>query len=284
MNHPAELAIHSFLEQAVKGKAEVDQSILDKIADDVKKAVDRQFSGGSPRDKFRLRMSNIGRKKCQLWFDKNDPEGKEPLPSHFLINMLLGDIVEAVFKGVMRAAKVDFEDSGQVVLKTKHANIKGEYDMVLDGKVDDIKSASSWSYDNKFKDFSTLKAGDSFGYVAQLTGYAKASDNDVGGWWVINKNTGNFKYVEAENLNVDEEINKIEDTIAYLEKDEPFKRCYEDEDETYYGKPSGNRKLGIECGFCAYKEKCWDNIQALASKVSKSRFPPTVYYTQLKDA
>ena len=60
MNHPAELAIHSFLEQAVKGKAEVDQSILDKIADDVKKAVDRQFSGGSPIEKFRLRKSIIG--------------------------------------------------------------------------------------------------------------------------------------------------------------------------------------------------------------------------------
>jgi len=284
MNHPAELAILSFLEKATKGEAEVDDAIVTKIAEDIKEAVVRQFAGKKPSDKFRLRMSNIGRKKCQLWFDKNSPEDKEPFSPYFLINMMLGDIVEAVFKGLLRASKVKFDDSGQVVLKTKTAQIKGEYDMVLDGKVDDIKSASSWSYENKFKDFATLKAGDSFGYVAQLVGYAKASGKDVGGWWVINKNTGNFKYIDTEGIDTDKELDKIEDTIAYIENDEPFKRCFEDEAETYYGKPSGNRKLGVECGFCSYKEKCWGNIQALPSKVSKSKFPPTVYYTQLKDA
>tara|TARA_R100001443_G_scaffold18770_2_gene29922 strand:+ start:2102 stop:2956 length:855 start_codon:yes stop_codon:yes gene_type:complete len=284
MNHPAELAILAFLEQATKGKAKVDQTIIDKIALDVKEAVARQFAGSTSRNEFKLRMSNIGRKKCQLWFDKNSPEDKEPFSPYFLINMLLGDIVEAVFKGLMRASKVKFEDNGQVVLKTKHANIKGEYDMVLDNKIDDIKSASSWSYDNKFKDFTTLKNGDSFGYVAQLTGYAKAADKDVGGWWVINKNTGSFKYVEAENLDTEKELTKIEDTVAYLENDEPFKRCFEDEAESYYGKPSGNRKLGVECSFCQYKNKCWENLQALPSKVSKSKIPPTVYYTHLANA
>ena len=53
--------------------------------------------------------------------------------------------------------------------------------------VDDIKSASDWSYKNKFDSFESLAKGDSFGYVGQLVGYAKASGKNIGGWWVVNK-------------------------------------------------------------------------------------------------
>lgn len=279
MNHPAELAIYSFLDKALKGEANVSSSIADTVAEDVKKAVIRQFSG--KRDGFRLRMSNLGKKKCQLWFEKNHPESKEAFPPHFLINMLLGDIVEAVFKGLMRASNVEFEDSGVATLKTKHREIKGEYDMILDNKIDDIKSASGWSYMNKFEDITTLKKGDTFGYIAQLVAYAKATEKGLGGWWVVNKNTGQFKYVEAENIDTDEEMAKIEDTIAYIDNDEPFERCYTDQPEAYYSKLSGNRKLGIECGFCDFKHSCWDNLQALPSKVSKAKEPPIVYYTHV---
>ena len=45
----------------------------------LKAALYKQFDSG-PRDKFRLRMSNIGKPKCQLWFEKNDPEDKTPFP------------------------------------------------------------------------------------------------------------------------------------------------------------------------------------------------------------
>ena len=68
----------------------------------------RQFSGG--KRKFKLRMSNIGRKKCQLWFEKNYPEDKISNSPFFIINMILGDLVEAVFKGLLRASKVKFGD------------------------------------------------------------------------------------------------------------------------------------------------------------------------------
>ena len=251
------------------------------MADDVKDAMARQFSGGK-RD-FKLRMSNLGRKKCQLWFDKNNPESKLSDSPFFLINMMLGDIVEAVFKGLLRAAKVEFEDSEHTTLETKRKKVEGTYDLVLNGKVDDIKSASSWSYENKFVDFETLRSKDSFGYVAQLVGYAKARGVPVGGWWVINKANGNFKYVSADMVDMDEELKKIDQTIAYLEDDEPFERCYEPIEETYYGKPSGNKKLGIECSFCNYRETCWDNLQVLPSKVSKSANPPLINYVELAD-
>ena len=181
----------------------------------------------------------------------------------------------------MRAANVDFQDSDTVTLETKHGSIKGSYDMVLDNRVDDIKSASGWSYLNKFVDVFTLQKSDSFGYIAQLVGYAKAAKKEIGGWWVINKNTGEFKYVDAAFIDADEEYAKIEETAAYIKNDEPFERCYTDVPELYYGKPSGNRKLGVECSFCAFKENCWENLQSLPSKVSKAKDPPIVHYTHV---
>ena len=56
-------------------------------------------------------MSNIGRPTCQLWFDKNKPETALPKPTTFVMNMMLGDIVEAVFKGVLKESNVAFEDT-----------------------------------------------------------------------------------------------------------------------------------------------------------------------------
>lgn len=282
MNHPAEVAIHSFLQNVMLGKASMDKAITDLIAKDVKEAVSRQFSG--EKRKFKLRMSNIGRKRCQLWFEKNSPESRLADSPYFVINMILGDIVEAVFKGLLRASKVDFEDSEHVALETKHKKVEGTYDLVLNGKVDDVKSASPWAYENKFTDFATLQSKDSFGYVAQLVGYAKAKGVPVGGWWAINKANGSFKYVSANGVDMESEYKKIEDTISYVENDEPFERCYEPVEETYYGKPSGNKKLGIECSFCNYREACWDNLQVLPSKVSKSSNPPLVNYVELANA
>tara|TARA_A100001515_G_scaffold70129_1_gene55716 strand:+ start:139 stop:999 length:861 start_codon:yes stop_codon:yes gene_type:complete len=282
MNHPAEVAIHTFLQNVMLGKASMDKDILNLISKDVEEALGRQFSG--EKRKFKLRMSNIGRKKCQLWFEKNHPDEKISDSPYFLINMILGDIIEAVFKGLLRAADVPFGDSEQVSLPLEGGHVDGTYDLVLNGKVDDVKSASPWAYENKFTDFETLQSKDSFGYVSQLVGYSKAKGVPVGGWWVVNKANGNFKYISASGVNAEEELKKIQDTVDYIKNDEPFERCYEPVAETYYGKPSGNMKLGIECSLCSYREKCWDSLQVLPSKVSKSATPPLINYVKLADA
>jgi hypothetical protein len=265
------------------GKASMNKATINRVAKDVKDALGRQFSGRGKKD-FKLRMSNIGRKKCQLWFDKNEPENKIAESPFFIINMILGDIVEAVFKGLLRASDVKFGDSEQVTLQIEDDKIDGTYDLVINGKVDDVKSSSPWSYENKFKDFETLQGKDSFGYVSQLVGYAKAKGVPVGGWWVVNKANGNFKYVSAHGVDVDSELKKIKETIDYINNNEPFERCYEPVEETYYGKPSGNLKLGIECSLCSYREKCWDDLKVLPSMVSRSATPPLINYVYLADA
>lgn len=281
MNHPAELAVFEYLGKAIKGETDMAEDIRKQVASDVEAALEKQF-GGKPRDEFRLRMSNIGRPTCQLWFEKNDPEDKTPLPPHFLINMIIGDIVEAVFKGLLRAAEVDFKDNDSVTLKLKDGTeVNGEYDMVLDGKVDDVKSASPWSYKNKFNTLETLARSDSFGYVSQLVGYAEAAGVDVGGWWVVNKSNGEFKYVDASSVDKAAVMDSIEQTVGYINEDKPFERCFEPVPETHYRKLTGNLKLGPECGFCSFKHKCWPNIQTREAVMSNAANPPIVDYVLL---
>ena len=154
MNHPAELALHQYMENAANGKSTMSDDTIKQIGQDVMDAVQRQFGGGNKRGEFRLRMSNIGKPTCQLWFEKNQPEKALPLPTTFVMNMMLGDIVEAVFKGLLTEAGVEYEDAEQVTLKVDDdTSINGTYDIVIDGAVDDVKSASNWSYQNKFESY-----------------------------------------------------------------------------------------------------------------------------------
>ena len=180
MNHPAEIKIHRYLEDVRGAKRGMSKATIDRIVDDVREAVEKQFN--QKKRTFGLRMSNIGRPYCQLWYDKNHPEvGVEP-PPNFLMNMMIGDIGEAIFKGILTEAGVEFSDGHKSTLEVGKYRIDGTHDLIMDNKVDDIKTASPWSYNNKFLDYATLKHSDPFGYIGQLAGYARALGVEAGGW------------------------------------------------------------------------------------------------------
>ena len=284
MHHPAELKLHQFMSDAVKGKTTFSEETAKKIGAEVADAVIRQFGSGKSREDFRLRMSNIGRPTCQLWFEKNKPATALPKPTTFVMNMMLGDIVEAVFKGLLTESGVDFDDTDKVTLKVGDSNdtrVSGSYDLIMGGAVDDIKSASDWSYRNKFESYDTLKKSDPFGYVGQLAGYAQASDKRAGGWWVVNKANGSFKYVPAA-IDMRKELTKLKETVEKVNENK-FERCFEAVPETYRGKPSGNMVLNDNCRFCDYRFECWPNMQELPSKVSQAREPKMVAYVELQE-
>ena len=280
MIHPAEMALHQYKEDAAAGKTHMSEATINKVADDIKAALQRQFGGGNKRDEFRLRMSNVGRPTCQLWFEKNQPEKALPKPTTFVMNMMLGDIVEAVFKALLTEAGVSYEDNSKVTLKLEDDEITGEYDLVIDDAVDDVKSASDWSYRNKFASYETLAQGDSFGYVSQLAGYARAAGKEAGGWWVVNKANGEFKYVKA-NMHLDEEIIKIQNTVDVL-NDNTFKRCFEPVPEKFRGKETGNMVLNDNCRFCSYKYACFPTLQEKPAKFSQAKEPRMVSYVYEK--
>jgi hypothetical protein len=282
MNHPAELKLHQFMTDAANGKSTFTEEQAKSIGAEVADAVLRQFGSGKSRDEFTLRMSNIGRPTCQLWFQKNHPEKALPKPTTFVMNMMIGDIVEAVFKGLLKAANVEFEDTDKVSLEVGDTNgtrVSGSYDLVLDGAVDDVKSASPWSYQNKFDSFATLAKGDGFGYVGQLAGYAKASGKRVGGWWVVNKGNGEFKYVPADGLDLDKELDKIKTTVETVNNNE-FKRCFSPVPEFFRGKPTGNKVLNDNCRFCDFRYECWPTMVEEPSRMSKAKDPKTVAYIE----
>src|SRR5210317_6754 len=282
MNHPAEIKIHRYLEDVRKGKRGMSDATIARIVRDVKEAVEKQFAG--KERKFTMRMSNIGRPYCQLWFDKNQPEeGLEP-SANFLMNMMIGDIVEAVFKGVLTEAGVEFSDGFKSTLTLGKHKIDGTHDMIMHKRVDDIKSASPWSYNNKFKDYETLTEHDAFGYIGQLAGYSKALGVEPGGWWVVNKGTGEFKYVSAWDMAVDRQdiLDEIEEKADKLAQNK-FERCFEPVEETFRKKPTGNKVLAEECGWCKYRYKCWPSVQELPSLASQAKNPPMVAYIEIAD-
>jgi hypothetical protein len=282
MKHPAELALHQYMEDAVAGKTTISADTIEQVASDIKDALQRQFGSDGRNGDFRLRMSNIGRPSCQLWYEKNKPDVAIPLPTTFVMNMMLGDIVEAVFKGLLKEAGVKYEDSEQVTLELSNTKINGTYDIVIDGAVDDVKSASNWSYTNKFESYETLAESDGFGYIAQLAGYAKASGKRAGGWWVVNKANGDFKYVPAKWLDIEKEISKVEDTVAKLDNN-TFERCFEPEAEKFRGKETGNTVLNKNCSFCSYRYDCWPDMQELPAVKSQAKEPKIVSYIHLAE-
>jgi len=282
VNHPAEMMIHQYLENATSGKSAMSQENIEQVATDIKDALNRQFNT-KREDKFRLRMSNIGRPSCQLWFEKNKPETALPKPTTFVMNMMIGDIVEAVFKAVLREANVKFEDTDNVTLELdENTKISGSYDLVMNDSVDDIKSASDWSYKYKFDSYESLHSGDSFGYVGQLAGYAKALGKKAGGWWVLNKANGLFKYVRAH-IDMDKELDKIKKNVKATESKE-LVRCFEPEPETFRGKPTGNMVLNRNCNFCSYRQACWETLKELPAQMSQAKEPKMVQYVSLKVA
>ena len=282
MNHPAELALHQYMDNAVNGNSTMSEDTIKQVATDISDALKRQFGGENKRGDFKLRMSNVGRPTCQLWYEKNKPEVAVPFPTTFVMNMMLGDIVEAVFKGLLKEAGVQYEDTDKVTLDCGDTNVSGSYDLIIDGSVDDIKSASDWSYRNKFESYDSLASGDGFGYIAQLAGYAKASNKKAGGWWVVNKANGAFKYVPASGLNLDDEINKIKNTVKTV-KENKFKRCFQPVLEKFRGKETGNKILNNGCRFCSYRFDCWSNLRELPAVKSQAKNPPTVAYVELKE-
>jgi hypothetical protein len=278
-----ELMVQKYLNNVVAGMGGMSRPVLDCIVKDVTLALEKQLVDSRDPD-FRLRMSNIGRSYCQLWFDKNEPTGSLPFPNNFLMNMILGDLVEAVMKGVLTEAGVVWQDGEHLKLELGKHSINGTPDLIIDGAVWDIKSCSPWAYTNKWKDFATVKEHDSFGYVGQLVGYSTALGLEAGGWIVVNKANGQFKFITAEGIDMQAELDILEAKADLLVDGADFERCYKPVKETFRRVETGNLTLCVECGFCQHKYKCWDTLEERTSIPSQAKNPAMVNYIYIKEA
>ena len=198
-----------------------------------------------------------------------------------------GDLIEALAIFVLKSAgvKIDSEQK-EVKYKFEEDSMSGRLDVEIDNKVWDIKSASPYSFEHKFGEkggFNEVVNNDSFGYASQGFLYSESQRKPFGGWIAINKSTGEWTVCEAPEVQ-EEHKNKFikvaTDNYKALKNKTDFQRCFEDVEETFRGKPTGNRTLGTVCSFCPYKVPCWgDGLQHLPQQQSKGKNPKWVWYT-----
>jgi hypothetical protein len=197
---------------------------------------------------FTLRMSNLGKGARQLWYERKYGN-IEKFEGKTLIKFLIGDITEHL---LLFLAEVGGNDVTDRQMEVAVDGVKGHIDADINGVTVDAKSASSYAF-RKFQD-GTLADDDSFGYIEQLSGYCIARDTD-GAFLAMDKVTGELCVYPISR----EQAGQIDlhGRIAYLKEavhsENIPERCYPDEAEG----ASGNRKLGVNCSYCQFKDKCW---------------------------
>ena len=277
-----EAQIHSLMQDLSNGKPiEISEPRLAQAAEEIVSALKKQLCQEQEKS-FRIRMSNVGRPLCTLQMKKKGAD-EGPMPYNHIMRMMIGDCVEVITRLIIEAAGINVTSDGDnVKLKVSKTEINGTSDIDIDGKIYDIKSSAPWAFDNKWAHgFEALLKEDDFGYVGQLFGYADAQKKEPGGWIVVNKSTGEVKVVECTASPSEKKAIRAQRkaTVEAIERDAPFQKGFEDEEERFNKKPTGGRILKKACMFCGFKKECWPTVEYRPSPSSKSQTPPWKWYT-----
>lgn len=198
---------------------------------------------------------------------------------------------------ILKGAGVNIvEAQGRCELTVGDHPVQGTLDLVMDDTVDgvkvwDVKSASPYSYTQKFgKGYEGIKADDPFGYIVQGHLYAESKGMDFGGWIVVDKSSGEIQFVQAPDDQGEdraEALKKAEDALEFLKSGKGYKKPpMEPEDEYYTVKGekiyTGNKLLNKNCTFCGYRHHCWPKAQMHEKVTSKAKAKPMAWYHTLK--
>jgi len=202
-------------------------------------------------NKNELRMSSIGRCERAQWYAVKGYTPEE-LEGSVYLTFLQGHVLEAVLVALIKLAGHDVQDQ-----QKKHTveGINGSQDCTIDGELVDIKTASAWSFDNKFSEDGIKD--DAFGYIKQLSGYGKTEDRKDGYFLAFNKNKSTLKLCKQE---LEEDIDTyIVDLKDKMESDTPPMRLA---NATTFSKAEAKEKLCMTCAFCGFKEDCYGSLIA----------------------
>ena len=106
--------VFAYLDKASNHEATMSDEIVEEAGEYFKKCLKRQFNP-EKRD-FKLSPSNLGKPLCQLQMEAQGAE-RQPHDSTFKMRMILGDAIEAIFKALLKASGVPFEDSKKLSIK-----------------------------------------------------------------------------------------------------------------------------------------------------------------------
>ena len=250
---------------------------IEQAGEEFKKAIRKHLEA----DKFRIRMSNVGRPLCQLQSDLYG-HTKQRNPYNHFTRMLIGDAVESIVRLVTKASGVNITGHGNhAILNVYGQAIHGDDDIEIDHAIYDIKSASPYAFESKFsKGFDNLYENDDFGYVAQLHGYAKGQAKKGGGWIAVNKSTGElvvvpFTPTPNQVKEIDATINK---NVQSLVDKTPFKVPFVPEPEYFHKRTTGNMKVPDLCTRCPFMAAHWPDAVLKPQALSKAAEPKMVWY------
>lgn len=205
-----------------------------------------------------LYLSNVGKPLRQLWYEIKSGLPGEPLRAHKKFSFLYGDILEDLV--LMLAV-----EAGHTVTDLQKGvevdGVRGKIDCIIDGVVVDVKSCSSRSY-AKFKD-GGLATDDPFGYIAQLSGYARALGDLDAAFLAVDKVLGHMCLLKLKPEEVKEyDIHGRIKTVRHVleQPSPPEEKCYAPvPDGVSKTAPfgNGNRTLGVGCSYCPFKKPCW---------------------------
>ena len=267
--------VQSYLDKVSKEPVKISDKLVEEFGEACKESLRKQFSE-ERREKFQVRMSNVGRPLCQLQMEAQNVKGEG---QHYNVKMrnTFGDLIEALAMFVLKSSGVEIEDEQKKVkYKFNDSEIEGRLDVKIDQKVWDIKSASPYSFEKKFGEaggFEEIAKEDAFGYIPQGYLYSESEKVPFGGWIVINKSTGEWLVCEvplADDQYKKDALELANKNTKAIKSKIPFKRCYNDIEETFRTKKTGNKVLGTICSFCPYKLPCWGSkLQLLQQQQSQ---------------
>lgn len=240
--------IHKTLEEGINTSSVQNRDAIHICSNEIAKALTRQLGEGKRSKQSTLRMSQIGKPDRQLWYDLKSTAEPEPISGQTKMKFIMGDILEAV---MILLTEVSGHEVTEQQKEVEVDGVKGHKDCRIDGTLVDIKTASSYAF-KKFKE-GTLHSDDPFGYIAQLSGYAEAGNDQEAAFFAIDKSSSEMAVMKIEPIHMINAKQRIGKVKTFLSSDMPPVRCYPDEED---GK-SGNRKLAIGCVYCPYKDDCW---------------------------
>lgn len=239
------------------------------ILEQVKKRNDEgRDDDGAGKNTGIIRMSQLG-KPClrQLWFETHRSADLEPLRPNVYLKFLFGHVLEGVLLDLAREAGATVEGEQD---ELEFAGVKGHRDAVIDGTIVDVKTASPYSFERFKKGLKPEE--DSFGYLTQLRLYLAASQDDP---LVTNKTGAAFLAINKVSGDVCIDYHEFDMSPAALKEleQEILSRIEAIKDGTTVPPRSfkdvaegakGNKRLGVNCSYCAAKWLCWPNLRGFA--------------------
>ncbi|QDP48792.1 MAG: hypothetical protein Unbinned5081contig1000_41 [Prokaryotic dsDNA virus sp.] len=246
---------------ALGNKVDVTEEDAAILGAKVSMAIERALTGrgkAQPRDGKKIYFSEVG-SPCwrKVYYKYYGVEGETLMP-HALLKFIYGDLLEELLLFLAEKAGNKVENQqGEVEIPLRDGWVlRGRIDAEINGKIVDVKSASTFAM-KKFESLESLRKDDAFGYEDQLTGYA-AGLNRVGDnaeFLAVDKTLGHIKSmsVPVTQGTVDALKNKADQMTRMLEQPSPPAKMLGFEQPE--GK-SGNKKLCVTCSYCPYKNHC----------------------------